>query len=102
MFALIYVEMCFCKKFKKTDQVFGTKTGQLYKLYKQGKEKIDRDLNIINVLNRLRFFQVSLLGNLKEEDYWKTFYNDYNVIDLDNKYFSTTDEEDDKNNIAAS
>jgi len=39
---------------------------------------------------------------LKEEDYWKTFYNDYNVIDLDNKYFSTTDEEDDKNNIAAS
>ena len=36
------------------------------------------------------------MGHLKEEDFWKTFYNDYNVIDIDNKYFSTTDEEDDK------
>jgi len=44
----------------------------------------------------LRFFQVSILDHLKEEDFWNTFYNKYNIIDVDCLYFSTTEEECEK------
>lgn len=52
-----YLWFCCCKTIKKTDQMFSKRAGKLYKIYKQGKKKIDYDLNIINVLKKLRFFQ---------------------------------------------
>lgn len=71
--------------------MFSTDAGKLFKIYKVGKEKIDKDLNIINVLNRMRFYQISLLNKMKKDDVWKSFYNDYNVIDINESNFSSTD-----------
>lgn len=57
--------------------------GQIYKIYRQGKVKIDKDLNIMNVLVRLRFLQSCLMDLMKKEEIWKAYYNDQNVIDID-------------------
>ena len=40
-----YLWFCCCKTIKKTDQMFSKRAGKLYKIYKQGKKKIDYDLN---------------------------------------------------------
>jgi len=68
--ALLYIKFNCCKKIKKTNDVINKEYGTLYKIFKEGKEKIDKDLNIVNVLNRLRFYQVSLLESMQQEDVW--------------------------------
>ena len=70
IFAALYVLFCktfCCKKFEKTYQVINPRIGRLYKIFKNGKKKIDSDLNILNVLNRLRLFQTIIFDNMTKE-----------------------------------
>jgi len=64
LLASVYVKICFCRKFDKIDKVMGKNIGKLYKTYKYGKKKIDSDLNIINVIKKLRFLENSVLNHL--------------------------------------
>ena len=45
----------------------------------------------MNVLNKLRFFQIYLIDQMKQEDVWKTFYDGQNCIDLDCSLINTDD-----------
>ena len=96
--AFVYVNLCCCKRIKKTDDVINRDYGNLYKIFMQGVNKIDKDLNIINVLNRLRFYQVSLLDVMQPEDVWQTYYNDYNIIDLTKSNIDSDDQDNDGEN----
>lgn len=46
---------------------------------------IDKDLNIINVINRLRFFQNSLINIMDEHKIWKAWHSKNNVINIDDE-----------------
>jgi len=50
-----YMILC-CNKIKKTSHICGRDIGNMYKIYRTGKTMINKDLNIINMINRLRFF----------------------------------------------
>lgn len=94
MVASIYIKICCCIKFKKTDQIFNTNIGKLYKIYKHGCVKMDKDLNIMNVMQKLRFFQISIISHINQEAIWKNYYDDYNIIDLDKSQISFSEDSD--------
>ena len=57
----------------------------MYKIYKVGRQMIDKDLNIINVINRLRFFQNSVVNIMDEHKMWKAWHSKNNVIHIDDE-----------------
>jgi len=54
----------------------------LFKLYSQGKNRINDELNISKVVKKLRHLQSSVDVLLKKDEQWKFHHDPSNVIDL--------------------
>ena len=68
---LLKIKTSCAGKVIKNTKVFGDKgieKAKLYKLYKKGRDKIDKDLNIVQIISKLRYIHTAMLRTLNKDD----------------------------------
>ena len=78
MFFHVYIPQCISKLFS------WRKKESFLRLYNEGKQKIDRDLNVIRLVKNLNFLKIFMNNNLMSEKVrWQVAHCEKNTIRID-------------------
>lgn len=89
IFCMDRIQNFISKTFKKSQ----SKSNKLLKIYKKGKKKINNDLNMMQLLLKLRFAYNGVMSLLKNEQVWYIYHNQDKTINVNSEYDSSNSEE---------